>query len=99
MPDRPPGDREVLAVELEKERLGSALEELRRDGLIELGWVGGETGRDLRAVLRPGHGPWHVLHFIGHGGLDRVAKEGTLRYDAAEARWCSVSDDSDDTDA
>jgi len=73
-----PNDQEALAVELEKERLGGALEELRREGLIELGWVGGETWRDLRAALRPGHGPWHIFHFIGHGGFDRVAKEGTL---------------------
>ncbi|WP_369249385.1 CHAT domain-containing protein [Streptomyces sp. R41] len=73
-----PEDQEVLAVELEKERLGGALEELQRDGLIELGWVGGETWRDLRAALRPGHGPWHIFHFIGHGGFDRVAQEGSL---------------------
>ncbi|WP_406173749.1 CHAT domain-containing protein [Streptomyces sp. NBC_00996] len=73
-----PDDQEALAVELEKERLCGALEELQRDGMIELGWVGGETWRDLRAALRLGHGPWHIFHFIGHGGFDRVAQEGTL---------------------
>jgi WD40 repeat protein len=76
-----PGDQESLAVESERHRLGAALEGLRRDGLIELGWVGGETWRDLRAALRKESGPWHVFHFIGHGGFDRTAGEGTLALD------------------
>jgi len=73
-----PGDQETLAVETERQQLGSALEELRHDGLIELGWVGGESRRELRAALRRERGPWHIFHFIGHGGFDPVAREGTL---------------------
>ncbi|NNN33689.1 CHAT domain-containing protein, partial [Streptomyces sp. S3(2020)] len=76
-----PGDQETLAVEAERQRLGAALEGLRRDGLIELDWVGGETWRELKSALRRGSGPWHVFHFIGHGGFDRAAGEGTLALD------------------
>ena len=38
---------------------------------------GGQGWRDLNVALRHG-GPWHVLHFIGHGGFNSVAGEGVL---------------------
>ncbi|MBC9711573.1 CHAT domain-containing protein [Streptomyces sp. TRM66268-LWL] len=76
MAARPDG-LDPLAVQSERERLGDALSDLRRAGLIELGWVEGETWRALRTALTR-RGPWHALHFIGHGGFDPVAQEVTL---------------------
>ncbi|MCA1671163.1 MAG: CHAT domain-containing protein, partial [Actinobacteria bacterium] len=38
--------------------------------------VAGQTYGDLQNALD--RGPWHVCHFVGHGGYDRVADEGTL---------------------
>jgi hypothetical protein len=73
-----PGDQQTLAVEDEKIRLRDALADLERDGRVELSWVPGQTWRELQEAMRPGRGPWHVFHFIGHGGFDAVAEEGTL---------------------
>ena len=28
--------------------------------------------------MRPGSGPWHIFHFIGHGGFDALREEGLL---------------------
>ncbi|MFD9190028.1 CHAT domain-containing protein [Streptomyces phaeochromogenes] len=74
-----PDDLEPLALSTERQRLHSALAGLEQEGLIELGWTAGETWRDLRTALRrTGEGQWHVFHFIGHGGFDATAQEGTL---------------------
>jgi hypothetical protein len=72
-----PADQQQLAVEEEKRRLHTALARLEESGRVELGWVAGQTWRDLRSAIRA-RGPWNILHFIGHGGFDAVAKEGTL---------------------
>ena len=71
-----PGDLGVLDAEQEQQRLQAALAGLQREGLVELGWVAGQTYRDLEDALDAG--PWHVFHFVGHGGYDRMADEGTL---------------------
>ena len=71
-----PGDQQALAIAAERQRLDEALGGLQRAGRIELGWVPGQTWRDLRSAMR--HGSWNVLHFIGHGGFDAAAQEGTL---------------------
>ena len=44
-----------------------------RTGLGRPGRPGATCDRDARA----GEGPWHVFHFIGHGGFDALAQEGT----------------------
>jgi outer membrane protein assembly factor BamD (BamD/ComL family) len=71
-----PGDQQALAIDDEQQRLGRALADLERAGRVELSWVPGQTWRDLQAAMRTG--PWHVFHFIGHGGFDANAGEGTL---------------------
>ncbi|WP_326721302.1 CHAT domain-containing protein [Streptomyces sp. NBC_00243] len=82
-----PDDQEPLAAHTEQQRLREALADLVAEGRVELGWVAGQTWRDLRDAVRrdartsalgSGRGGWHVLHFIGHGGFDARAKEGTL---------------------
>lgn len=83
-----PDDQEALAAHVEQQRLQRALAGLEAEGRIELGWVAGQTWRDLRDAVRRHEragtapvglgGPWHVFHFIGHGGFDAVAQDGTL---------------------
>jgi len=65
-----------LDVRTEKERLSQPLSRLQQAGLVELHWLEGQTWRDLQRVLR--QGPWHVFHFIGHGGFDSQREEGFL---------------------
>jgi formylglycine-generating enzyme required for sulfatase activity len=65
-----------LDVRTEKERLSQPLEALQAAGLIELHWLEGQTWRDLQRAMR--RGPWHVFHFIGHGGFDTQREEGFL---------------------
>jgi WD40 repeat protein len=73
-----PSDRGALAVDTEQDLLRSALAPLGEEaGRLQLGWVAGQTWRGLRDAVRD-DGPWHVLHFIGHGGFDRQTQEGTL---------------------
>ena len=36
----------------------------------------GQTWRDVMKAMR--QGPWHIFHFIGHGGYDRQTNEGLL---------------------
>ena len=44
--------------------------------MLELHWVAGQSALDLQRTLR--NGPWHILHFIGHGGFDSQRDEGFL---------------------
>ena len=62
----------------ERRRIERALRRLQQDGLVELTWMEGGTYRHLQAAMR--EGPWHVFHFIGHGGFegDGASGEGLL---------------------
>ncbi len=63
-----------LDVTLEKQRVETALADLCAAGLVALTWLEGQTWRDLQRAMR--YGPWHIFHFIGHGGFDRATDEG-----------------------
>jgi formylglycine-generating enzyme required for sulfatase activity len=71
-----PADLPELDVEREKQRLEKAVKNLRDKGSLDLIWLQGQTWRDLQDAM--GGGPWHVFHFIGHGGFDRSKDEGLL---------------------
>ncbi len=71
-----PGDLHALDAGEEQQRLQTALADLQHEELVELEWVAGQTYNDLEDALD--EGPWHVFHFIGHGGYDRAADEGVL---------------------
>jgi formylglycine-generating enzyme required for sulfatase activity len=73
-----PSDTTPLNAAVEKERLERALAALIADGLVELTWLSGQTWRDLHRAMRPNQGPWHVFHFVGHGGFDAQRDEGLL---------------------
>ena len=71
-----PGDQDALEVDDEQRRLRAALANLERDGLVELAWAPGQTYGDLEDAMD--RGPWHVFHFVGHGGYDPDSDEGTI---------------------
>lgn len=65
-----------LDVGHEKRLVEEATRGLREGGMLELTWLEGQTWRHLQRTLR--RGPWHVFHFIGHGGFDVATEEGAL---------------------
>ena len=69
-----PRDLPTLDVSEEQRRLTDAIDDLRKRQQVELRWAANGTWPCLQEVLQDGH--WHVLHFIGHGGIDRG--EGVL---------------------
>ena len=69
-----PRDLPTLDVAEEQRRLTDAIADLRKRQQVELRWAPNGTWPRLQEVLQDGH--WHVLHFIGHGGIDRG--EGVL---------------------
>ena len=71
-----PADLEPLDLDNEKQRVEHATEHLRRRGLLELTWLEGQGWRDLQRAMR--YGPWHIFHFIGHGGFDEYSGEGLI---------------------
>src|SRR3712207_4728345 len=65
-----------LDVEHEKRLMEEAVKRLQAEGLVELRWLEGQTWRDLQRAMRSG--PWHVFHFVGHGGFDPATEEGAI---------------------
>ena len=60
----------------EREQLTQALGGLTGQGLAKLTWAPTATWDGLHEMLLAG--PWHVLHFIGHGDFDPDREEGML---------------------
>ena len=73
-----PSDLDGLDAEQERARLEAALGPVQAKGLVELTWVPGQTWRDFQDAMLDG--PWHVFHFIGHGGFDEHRKEGIVAF-------------------
>jgi outer membrane protein assembly factor BamD (BamD/ComL family) len=71
-----PQDQPALDIECEKERVQQAIQDLRARSLVELEWLPGQTWRDLQEAMWGG--PWHIFHFIGHGGFDANSDEGFI---------------------
>src|SRR5829696_6573090 len=65
-----------LDVEHEKRLVEEATRGLRESGSLELTWLEGQTWRHLQRAMR--HGPWHIFHFVGHGGFDAATEEDAL---------------------
>ena len=73
-----PTGLEPLDIEHEKRLVEEGIRGLRQRGLLELTWLEGQTWRHLMRAMRLG--PWHVFHFIGHGGFDPATEEGALAF-------------------
>ena len=70
-----PSDMPELAVEREEQLLRATTGDLVEAGHLELVVLGRATLPTLqRALLEP----FHVFHFIGHGGWDRESEQGVL---------------------
>jgi formylglycine-generating enzyme required for sulfatase activity len=67
-----------LNVQVEKQRVDNALAPLSAAGLVEMRWLEGQTWRSLMAAMN--RGPWHIFHFIGHGGFDAQQDEGLIAF-------------------
>jgi hypothetical protein len=87
-----PAGNEVLNVEHEQDRVEQATASLQQRGLLELTWLNGQTWHALQRALR--RGPWHVFHFIGHGGFDPALQEGLIELadDAGRVSPISAAD-------
>jgi hypothetical protein len=64
----PRGKWAEIKADRERHNIETALEEGHKAGRINLRWVPGETPDQLLDQMSKG-GPWHVFHFIGHGGI------------------------------
>ncbi len=73
-----PTDLRWLNVEAEQQQVMTALQPLRERGLVEVTWLPGQGWRELQQWMRPGYGPWHIFHFIGHGSFDINREEGRI---------------------
>lgn len=71
-----PSDLSRLDFEAEQQRMADGLAPLMAGGRVTLEWLEGQTWRDLLAAMRAG--PWHVFHFVGHGGVAPETDEGYL---------------------
>lgn len=69
-----PHDLSPLDMAREKGRIERATQNLRSHKRVELTWMEGQTWRDLQQAMWGG--PWHIFHFIGHGGFDHSTDEG-----------------------
>jgi WD40 repeat protein len=87
-----PGDQHSLEIDDEQRRLRIALADLEHEGLVELSWVSGQTYTTLEDALD--EGPWHVFHFVGHGGYNRDTEEGTLALadHSGRTQWVGADD-------
>ena len=84
-----PSDAVVLDIEHEKRLLEEALSDLVASGGVEITWLEDATLRALQRELR--RGPYHVFHFIGHGGYDHTAEDGVLLLEDEQGRGRRVS--------
>ncbi|MEZ4735484.1 MAG: SUMF1/EgtB/PvdO family nonheme iron enzyme [Caldilineaceae bacterium] len=73
-----PTDLPRLNVERERQQVEAAIRPLVDQGRVQLTWLPGQSWRDLQQWMRPGYGPWHIFHFIGHGEFDQRRDEGRL---------------------
>jgi len=71
-----PNDQINLDVEREKLRVEEAIEGLQAKSLVKITWLQGHTWQNLQRIMRSG--PWHIIHFIGHGGFDPNNDEGLI---------------------
>ena len=70
-----PSDVPALAVDRERQLLEATTKDLVDAGLLEIVVLDGAT---LPALQRALLDPFHVFHFIGHGGFDRELDQGVL---------------------
>jgi tetratricopeptide (TPR) repeat protein len=71
-----PSDYPLLNVDQEWQRLQASLQPLTESGLLQLAYLEKATFAQVRRQLA--QGPFHILHYIGHGGLEARSDRGVL---------------------
>lgn len=71
-----PRDQAQLDVEAEWRKVQGALADLEQRGLVQVTRLPEATLAALQRQLR--RQPYHVFHFIGHGGFDQQSQSGVL---------------------
>ncbi len=69
-----PLDLPQLDLVREKLRVEQALDALQNQ--VKLTWLAGQSWQALLQAMR--QGPWHILHFIGHGGFESTLNQGVI---------------------
>ena len=70
-----PHDLPPLEIQEERRRISRAFATVRSD-LVDVTWLPGDRWSDISTALR--EHPWHVLHFVGHGGFSSELESGYL---------------------
>ncbi len=70
-----PKDLPQLEVDEERRRIAAAFATVSSD-LVEVTWLPGDRWIDISTALS--REPWHVLHFVGHGGFNADLESGYL---------------------
>jgi hypothetical protein len=83
-----PRDLPPLDAEAERDHLAAALAGPVSEGRIELVWAPGGAWDEIQSMLLDG--PWHVVHFIGHGDYDARNDEGRIALVGADGRASMV---------
>jgi tetratricopeptide (TPR) repeat protein len=83
-----PRDLPALDVQAEKEHLSRALAGPVSEGRVELVWAKSGTWDDVQSMLLAG--PWHVVHFVGHGDYDSRTDEGRIALVGPDGRAAMV---------
>lgn len=83
-----PRDLPQLDVEAERGHLAAALAGPVSEGRIELVWAPGGAWDEIQSMLLDG--PWHAVHFIGHGDYDARNDEGRIALVGADGRASMV---------
>jgi hypothetical protein len=86
----PGGEWELLDTEKERGRIDAAIAPLQEEGRVNFRWVEGDTSERLMDMMQ--QGPWHVFHFIGHGGVYQPAGEGALDADEPAEGFIVLAD-------
>lgn len=84
-----PRDLPSLNVQFEKKRVEDAIKDLRDRGMVDVTWLEGQTWHELQRIMRKG--PWHIFHFIGHGGFDNDTDEGFIAMEDEDYKMFCLS--------
>jgi Tol biopolymer transport system component len=71
----------------ERAKLEAALAPLLANGSVEIDWLEDANLSALFKLLsKKDRAPYHILHFIGHGGYANEAKEGVLLFEGKDGK-------------
>jgi hypothetical protein len=82
-----PRDLPDLDIERERGQIVAAFENLSTE-LVRVTWLPGDKWQDIARALEDGS--WHVLHFVGHGGIDDELESGYLELSDVDGRAMPV---------